>query len=75
MFGDMNTLDIPKLTEAQFIVGEVLRGEGLLVQEVYPHLSPAEREFILSGILPDEWDAMFAGDDREEGEEGDTEFD
>lgn len=30
-----------------------------LIQDVFPHLSADDREFILSGITPDEWDAHF----------------
>lgn len=29
---------------------------GVLVQRAFPHLSAAEREFIHSGITPEEWD-------------------
>jgi hypothetical protein len=32
---------------------------GLLIQDAFPNLSADEREFILSGITPDEWDATF----------------
>lgn len=34
--------------------------EGELVQNVFPNLSPEEREFILSGSTPEEWDEAFA---------------
>jgi hypothetical protein len=30
----------------------------MLIQEAFPHLSADDREFILTGILPDEWDAI-----------------
>lgn len=29
-----------------------------LLQNIFPNLSPPEREFIKSGITPDEWDTM-----------------
>lgn len=29
------------------------------VQEIVPHLSPEEREFLITGITPDEWDDIF----------------
>lgn len=32
---------------------------GVLIQNAMPHLTPDEREFIMTGIMPDEWDAMF----------------
>ena len=31
-----------------------------LIQETLPKLPAEVREFMLSGILPDEWDAMFS---------------
>lgn len=38
--------------------------DGELIQDVFPHLTTDEREFIVSGITPDEWDAEF-GDDSD----------
>lgn len=29
---------------------------GALVQDAFPHLPPEEREFLLTGITPDQWD-------------------
>jgi hypothetical protein len=34
-------------------------GQGELVQNAMPHLSADEREFIMTGITPTEWDEMF----------------
>ena len=28
---------------------------GTLIHEAMPHLTPQEREFIMTGIMPDEW--------------------
>jgi hypothetical protein len=28
---------------------------GVLIQDAMPHLSPDEREFLMTGITPDEW--------------------
>jgi len=33
--------------------------EGVNVQDAFPYLSPDEREFIMTGILPGEWDELF----------------
>ena len=33
--------------------------EGGLIQNCFPELSPDEREFIVSGITADEWEARF----------------
>lgn len=32
---------------------------GTLVQDAFPHLSEDDREFLLSGITPEEWEASF----------------
>lgn len=32
---------------------------GELIQNVFPHLTPDEREFLMTGITPDEWAATF----------------
>lgn len=34
-------------------------GGGVLIQDVFPHLSMEEREFIKSGITPKEWNQFF----------------
>ena len=37
--------------------------EGELIQNVMPNLSPDEREFLMTGITPAEWDEAFAQSD------------
>jgi len=32
---------------------------GTNIQEAMPHLSPDEREFLMTGITPDEWNEVF----------------
>jgi hypothetical protein len=34
--------------------------DGELVQNAMPQLSAEEREFLMTGITPDEWDSVFA---------------
>ena len=41
--------------------------KGALIQNVMPHLSDDEREFIMTGITKDEWDEI--GAEIEEAEE------
>ncbi len=42
-------------------IDQVLQWQhGALIQDVMPELSPDEREFIMSGITPTEWDQLFA---------------
>jgi len=32
---------------------------GVLVQDAFPTLNPDQREFIMTGLLPDQWDTLF----------------
>ena len=58
--GIERTLDIP-ITEKQFKAWE----DGELIQNVMPHLTPSEREFLITGVVQEEWDEMFAGYDED----------
>jgi len=33
---------------------------GAVAQEAFPNLSPADREFIMTGITASEWESMFS---------------
>ena len=48
--GNTNSMSLP-ITEEQFNAWE----QGTLVQVAMPHLSPDEREFVMTGITPEEW--------------------
>ena len=60
--GKTNTLDL-SVTVEQLAEYEA----GAFLQDVFRHLPPPEREFIKSGITPEEWQAIVASD-----EEGDA---
>jgi hypothetical protein len=53
--GKLHTMDI-NVTERQLKSYE--RGEGLL-QDIFSHLTPDEREFIKSGITNEEFESTF----------------
>ena len=57
--GKVNTRDIP-VTEAQLANWEA----GMLIQNAMPNLSADDREFIKTGITPEEWDAAL-GEEQE----------
>lgn len=59
--GKVHTLDLP-ITEAQALAYE----QGKLVQDAFPNLTPEQREFIITGITPEEWTSIF-GEDGEKG--------
>jgi len=52
--GNINSMSLP-ITEEQYNAWE----QGTLVQVAMPHLSPDEREFVMSGITPEEWAETF----------------
>ena len=51
--GNVNAMDID-VTPAQIDAWE----QGMLVQSAMPDLSADEREFIMTGITPNEWEGM-----------------
>ena len=57
--GVVNTMDLP-VTQDQLDRWEA--GEGY-IQDVFPHLSIDQREFLISGTTPEEWDAYAPEDD------------
>lgn len=63
--GQEHTLDLP-VTPEQMALYEA----GWLAQDVFPDLTPAQREFLISGTTPEEWQEFIAdpedeGDDEE----------
>ena len=42
---------------------DFMNGKLGLAQEAFPHLSVDEREFIISGIHPIEWNELFGNED------------
>jgi len=56
--GRMNTLDLP-ITPDQIAAWQ----QGQLIQHAMPHLTLDQREFLLTGLMPESWEAMFAEED------------
>ena len=54
----VNTMEIP-LTEAQFNAAYTAWQSGTLIQNAFPTLNADQREFIKTGITPEEWNRMF----------------
>jgi hypothetical protein len=52
-------LDLP-ITPEQLRTYE----EGALLQEAFPNLSSADREYIKSGITGEEWESIFAEEEE-----------
>ena len=53
--GKENTLDI-NITEEQL---QEYLSSNKYIQNVLPHLSAEHREFLMTGITPNEWNKMF----------------
>ena len=53
--GNTNSMEI-EVTLEQLSSWQV---DGILIQDAMPHLTPDEREFIKTGITPEEWDSAF----------------
>ena len=62
MTGTVNTLDLD-ITEEQ--MGRINAGIET-IQQIVPHLSPDEREFLITGITPGSWDSIFPPEQEEE---------
>lgn len=58
MSGVTRTLDLP-VTEEQFKAWS----EGELIQRAFPNLNNDQREFILTGIVQEEWDKLCKEED------------
>lgn len=44
--------------------------EGELIQNAMPHLSADDREFLISGTTPEEWDDKFGAEDEDDQPDG-----
>lgn len=55
--GKVNTLDIPVM-ESQIQSWRL----GAPIQDAMPDLTPDQREFIMTGIMPDSWEKIFEED-------------
>ena len=52
--GEINTMDLPVTLEQV-----KLYEDGALVQTAFPHLDADQREFLISGILPGDFEEMW----------------
>ena len=52
--GKVNSMDLP-VTQKQL---DIYENTNTLVQDVFPDLTPDQREFLISGFLPGEFDTL-----------------
>jgi hypothetical protein len=60
--GQINKMTIP-LSEKEFNRCAADWQNGTLIQDAFPMLNADEREFIKTGITPEEWEKMFGEDE------------
>lgn len=53
--GKLHTMEIP-VTEAEITMWY---SSGERIQDVLPHLNADQREFLMTGITPEEWSKVF----------------
>jgi hypothetical protein len=58
----VNRMEIP-LSHAEFEKRAILWQSGMLIQDAFPMLNAGQREFIKTGITPEEWNDMFGHDE------------
>ena len=51
----VHTMEI-NITPEQFAA---FHTDNRLIQNIFPHLTPDEREFLMTGTTPGEWDELF----------------
>ena len=56
--GLFNEMDLDVTPEQ---LAELRSPDRRLVQEIFPNLTSAEREFVKTGYTQEDWDQMFAG--------------
>jgi uncharacterized protein (DUF779 family) len=58
--GKIHEMDLP-ITQKQY---DHWQSGAQLIQHAFPHLTPMEREFLMTGSTQEEWDTAF-GDEEE----------
>ena len=58
--GNVNEMDLP-ITPQQLILVE---NRNKPIQQVVPHLTAEQREFLMTGMTPEEWNAAFPPEDE-----------
>lgn len=65
MTGEYNTLDIA-ITEEEYSRIQNRYENDEKIQNIIPHISAPEREFLMTGTTPKEWEEMFKYEEEDE---------
>ncbi len=60
--GATNTIEIPGLTNDMVESWE----NGMMIQDAMPNITPEMREFVMTGITPEEWSRHLPEDDEDD---------
>ena len=63
--GKTNTMELDVTYEQLYRIDN-RRYTAELIQNIVPNLTPAEREFLMTGITPEEWTAIYGELEDEE---------
>ena len=66
MHGKLNTYRLSTKEYSMMEIANWLHTRGKLVQEAFPKMSAEDREFLMTGITPAEWAAMFPKKEEDE---------
>lgn len=62
------TLEVPHVSLQEMAQGLEKYEAGAPIQVAFPRLTDDEREFLMTGITPDEWAAIFAEPEEDDDE-------
>ena len=62
--GKIRTMDL-NVTQEQI---DKYAGGGYLIQDIFPNLTPGEREFIKTGVTDEEWEEYLGPSPEEKGD-------
>lgn len=65
--GNLHTVELP-ITEQELAAYQAQRRFGKSIQDYFPQLTPAQREFIMTGITDDEWQKYIAASEEDDDE-------
>ena len=57
-------MSFPDVTIEQMELGEDAYAAGAYIQDAFPFLTPEQREFLMTGITPGQWDELFAEEEE-----------
>ena len=66
IFGEVVSHDIPVRNPLAFMAGVSAWLNGVSVQDAFPFMAVADREFLISGITPEKWNEIFSGSEDSE---------